>query len=231
MIDNNISKRLKCVIMTIYLIGTSHIAGESLLKVKETIIEKNPDCVAVELDMNRYMALITKEKGKVKLPLLQRLIFSALRYMQNQLSKETNILPGQEMLLATETATQVNAKVAFIDQDINITLRRLMKALGIFGQIKLLSYMVIGFVGIPIKGLSLMKDIDLNKVPEDDFIEYAMGELKKQFPQMYEVLVEERNRVMADNLMKLGQNFESIVAVMGAGHVKGVGKLLLVDKN
>ncbi|MFH1127145.1 MAG: TraB/GumN family protein [archaeon] len=217
--------------MTIYLVGTSHIAGESLRKVKETIVEKNPQCVAVELDMNRYLALKTREKGDVKLPILQKAIFMLLRYMQEQLSRETNILPGQEMLQACESAANVGAKVAFIDQDINVTMRRLMKRLGVFGQLKLLFYMVVGLVGIPIKGLSMSKELDLNKVPEDEFIEYAMGELKKHFPAIYEVLVEERNVVMARNLKKLGEEFDDIVAVMGAGHVKGVGELLGSDKD
>ena len=217
--------------MTIFIVGTSHIAGESLKKVKNTIIEKNPDCVAVELDVNRYMALKTQEKGKIKMPLLQKAIFLLLRHVQKELSKETNILPGQEMLEACETGTKVGAKVAFIDQDINVTLCRLMRKLGFFGQVKLLLYMVIGLIGIPVKGLAMPKEIDLNKVPEDEFIEYAMGELEKHLPVVHEVLVEERNKVMAGRLKELGSEFENVVAVMGAGHVKGVGKLLEGDKN
>ncbi len=217
--------------MTIFIIGTSHIAEESLEKVKNTIIEKNPDCVAVELDVNRYVALKTQEKGKIKMPLLQKAIFLLLRHVQKELSKETNILPGQEMLEACETASKVGAKVAFIDQDINVTLSRLMRKLGVFGQLKLLFYMVIGLIGIPVKGLAMPKEIDLNKVPEDEFIEYAMGELEKHLPAVHEVLVVERNKVMAKRLTELGSEFENVVAVMGAGHVKGVGKLLERDKN
>ena len=53
--------------MTIYIVGTSHVAGESVSKVKKAIAEKKPGCVAVELDMNRYMALKTREKRKGKI--------------------------------------------------------------------------------------------------------------------------------------------------------------------
>ncbi len=219
--------------MTIYIVGTSHVAGESVSKVKKAIAEKKPGCVAVELDMNRYAALKSRDKGKgkIELPILQKAIFLVLRHVQEQLSKETNILPGEEMLAACECAIEVGAKVAFIDQDINVTLRRLMRKLGFFGQLKLLLYMVVGILGIPVRGLVMPKDIDLNKVPSDEFIEYAMGELRKHFPVVYEVLVVERNRVMASRLKKLGDEFEDVVAVMGAGHVKGVGKLLERDKN
>ncbi len=219
--------------MTIYIVGTSHIAEESVSKVKKTIAEKKPGCVAVELDYNRYMALKTRDKGKgkIRMPLLQKAIFMILRYLQEQLSKETNILPGEEMLTACECAAEVDAKVAFIDQDINVTLSRLMKKLGFFGQLKLLLYMIIGIIGIPVKGLMMPKELDLNKVPTDEFIEYAMIELQKHFPVVYDVLVVERNHVMAAELKNLGKEFEDVVAVMGAGHVKGVGKLLERDKN
>ncbi|MCK5699073.1 MAG: TraB/GumN family protein [Candidatus Aenigmarchaeota archaeon] len=220
--------------MTIYIVGTSHVAGESVSKVKKVILSKKPSCVAVELDYNRYVALKTREKGKgkIKMPLLQKAIFLVLRYVQGQLSKETNILPGEEMLAACECAEEVGAHVAFIDQDMNITLSKLMAKLGFFGQLKLLLYMGVGILGIPVRGLVMSKEIDLNKVPDDEFIEYAMGELRKHFPVVYEVLVDERNHVMARNLQKLGDEFEDVVAVMGAGHVKGVGKLLESrDKN
>lgn len=213
--------------MTIYLVGTSHIAKESLEKVKDIIFEKNPTCVAVELDMNRYMALKSREKGKeINLPFLEKAIFSLLRSIQESLSKETNILPGQEMLDACEVAMKVGAKVAFIDQDINVTMRRLMQRLGFFGKMKLLFYLVIGMTGIPIKGLVMSKQIDLNKIPEEKFIEDAMTELKDAFPAIYDVLVDERNKVMAENLKKLSTEYEDIVAIIGAGHVKGVGQIL-----
>jgi len=219
--------------MTIYIVGTSHIAGESVSKVKKAIAEKKPGCVAVELDMGRYAALKSRDNGngKIEMPLLQKAIFLVLRHVQKQLSKETNILPGEEMLAACECASEVGAKVAFIDQDINVTLGRLMKKLGVFGQLKLLLYMGVGILGIPVKGLVMSKEIDLNKVPDDEFIEYAMGEFRKHFPSVYEVLVVERNHVMGRNLRKLGDEFEDVVAVMGAGHVKSVGKLLESDKN
>ncbi|MCK5474695.1 MAG: TraB/GumN family protein, partial [Candidatus Aenigmarchaeota archaeon] len=48
--------------MTIYLVGTSHIAKESLSKVKKAIEGKKPNCVAVELDYVRFHALKNKRK-------------------------------------------------------------------------------------------------------------------------------------------------------------------------
>jgi len=42
--------------MSIILIPTSHIAEESIQKIKEVIEKTKPDCVAIELDEKRYIA-------------------------------------------------------------------------------------------------------------------------------------------------------------------------------
>lgn len=210
----------------VYIIGTSHIAKESIDKVKEAINEKKPDCIAVELDSNRYYAMLYRQKGNVKLPFLQKAILVLMQKMQENLSKQTNIFPGQEMLSAVEYATMNGVRVAFIDQDINYTVTRLMKKLGFFGKLKLLLYLIPAFIGIPIKGVTMIADFDLNKVPDEKLIERALVELKREFPVIYEVLIDERNRHMARNIKKLQEQFGTIVVVVGAGHVNGIKKLL-----
>ncbi len=212
--------------MPIHIIGTSHIACESIEKVKETVKEKKPECIAVELDSNRYYALLYKERGEVKLPFLQKTILLLMQKLQENLSKETNVFPGEEMMAAVEFATMNGVRAAFIDQDINYTVSRLMQRLGFFGKLKLLFYLIPAFLGIPIKGVSMIADFDLNKVPDDELIGRALLELKREFPAIYEVLIEERNRYMARNIKKLAKNFKTIVVVVGAGHVSGIKKLL-----
>jgi len=214
--------------MTIYLVGTSHIARESLKKVRAAIEEKKPDCVAVELDANRFHALKSrcKRKTELRLPLLQKLIFTLMQKLQDKIGRETNIFAGQEMLNAVKIAEEKGIPYYFIDQDISITVDRLMREMSFFAKIKFLFYLAVGFVGVPVPGLSAPAEIDLNKVPEEEFIEEAMDELKKQFPAIYKVLVLERNRHMAKNIKALGERYENVVAVLGAGHVKGIGRIL-----
>jgi len=215
----------------IYLIGTSHIAKESLEKVEMNISGRKPDLVAVELDLARLQGLIHKKKGKIQLPLFQKVIVLLLQKMQDTLSKETGILPGQEMLDAVRHAKKADAQVALIDQKINVTISRLMKAMGLKEKAKLMAYLVLGFLGLGAsKVLPAEKGIDLNKIPEDEFIEYAMRYMESSFPSIYKVLVADRNWYMAHNLMKLSGKFDTIVAVVGAGHVKGMKKLLEVEK-
>ena len=215
----------------IYLIGTSHIAKESLEKVEMNISGRKPDLVAVELDLARLQGLIHKKKGKIQLPLFQKVIVLLLQKMQDTLSKETGILPGQEMLDAVGHAKKADAQVALIDQRINVTISRLMKAMGFREKAKLMAYLVLGFLGLGAsKVLPAEKGIDLNKIPEDEFIEYAIEYMESAFPSIFKVLVADRNWYMAHNLMKLSGKFETIVAVVGAGHVKGMKKLLEDEK-
>ncbi len=215
----------------IYLIGTSHIAKESLEKVEKNISDKKPELVAVELDLARLQGLIHKKKGKIRLPLFQKVIVLLLQKMQETLSKETGILPGQEMLEAVGHAKKADARVALIDQRINVTINNLMKAMGLKEKAKLMAYLALGFLGLGAsKVLPAEKGIDLNKIPEDEFIEYAMEYMKSSFPSIYKVLVADRNWYMAHNLMKLSENFDTIIAVVGAGHVKGMKKLLEDDE-
>ncbi|MBW6462052.1 MAG: TraB/GumN family protein [DPANN group archaeon] len=214
----------------IYLIGTSHIAKESLLKVDSSISSIKPDLVAVELDLARLRGLQQNKKGKMKLPIVQKIIMLLLQKMQETLSKETGILPGQEMLDAVRHAKKADSRVALIDQRIDITINKLMRAMGLKEKVKLISYMVLGLLGIGAsKVIPAKEGIDLNKIPESEFIDMAMVYMESSFPSIYKVLVEDRNWFMAHNLMKLSAEFENIVVVVGAGHVKGMRELLEED--
>ena len=45
------------------IIGTSHIAAESVAKVERTILKEQPAIVALELDRKRLMALLHPQKA------------------------------------------------------------------------------------------------------------------------------------------------------------------------
>ncbi len=55
-----------------------------------------------------------------------------------------------------------------------------------------------------------------------------MLEIKNNYPGVYKVIIEERNQYMANQLFNLKQYFPDakIVAVVGAGHKKGMIKIL-----
>src|SRR3989344_1157356 len=93
---------------------------------------------------------------------------------------------------------------------------------------------VIEFLKIPfipfVKKTRLLK-LDLKKVPSSEIISLLMVEVKKKFPTIYEVLINERNIYMANRLKLLRQYHPDakIIAIVGAGHKKGI-ELLLKEK-
>jgi pheromone shutdown-related protein TraB len=207
----------------VILVPTSHIAEESLGKVREIVDKERPDCIAVELDVNRYIALKDKKASSMELlkavgP-LTFLLFLVLKKLQEHLGGQVGILPGSEMLAAVEIGRRRNVQVAFIDMDIRTTLKNI-NAVGAGEKLKLLWFLLKGmFSGEKV-------EIDLNKIPSDKLIEEAMGVFREEFPGLYRALITERNRYMAAVLKRLSGRFEKVVAVIGAGHYRGIGRLL-----
>lgn len=215
----------------IILVPTSHVAKQSLEKVKEVIEKENPDLVAVELDINRYMASKQETKGSTMetlkaLGVMTFAFYWTLKKLQSWLGKKLGILPGSEMLQAVEIADKKGIKFAFIDRDIGVTMMRI-RNITWREKAKLLLYLFKGFtLDYVILKIRRKGGIDLSKLPPKEIIKEAMRMLKKEFPQLYKVLVVERDHYMAAKLKQLSQNYEKIVAVTGAGHTDGMKKLL-----
>jgi len=51
----------------ITIIGTSHIAKQSIEDVKNTINNEKPDIIALELDRKRLYSLVHKGEGKIRI--------------------------------------------------------------------------------------------------------------------------------------------------------------------
>ena len=131
----------------IKLIGTSHIAQQSVSEVKKIISEWNPDIVAVELDPARLHSLFQK-RTKLKFSDARQLglfgyVFAVLgSYLQNKLGNEIGISPGADMKNAILAAKNAKAKIALIDQPINITLQRLSKNVSFWEKAHLFFYII-----------------------------------------------------------------------------------------
>jgi len=118
------------------LIGTSHIAKESIQEVKSTINEKHPDIVALELDRKRYHSLTSKKKpGRLRIYDIKRIgvkgfIFSLIGgWAEKKLGNLVGVAPGSEMIQAIKLAKKNKIKLALVDQDIEVTLRNFSKTL------------------------------------------------------------------------------------------------------
>jgi pheromone shutdown-related protein TraB len=201
----------------IILVGTGHVFQESVDLARETILEVRPDYVALELDPERLIALESEIREKPSIRDLFRMgiriaiLGSILSYFQDKVGEETGVLPGAEMLEAVKTAREVGSQVELIDQSVGITMNRLASGISFFDIVKIVFYMLLP---------SKVELRDLDEEVVDDLTE----ELYNLSPSTYRVLIEERDRVMAQNILGLSG---TIVVVTGAGHVKGIKNQLM----
>lgn len=198
----------------IHVYGTSHVSNESLELIDEKLEEHQPDIIALELDPQRLQALLTDQEsssGSIFLNLLKR--------FQEYIGSKTGVMPGEEMAHAYRKAEDLDADVALIDQDMRVTLQRL-KEVSRKEKVKAVFSLLFG-------GLASSK-FDFSQIPEDKEIDSILDETRNEFPQIYNVLVAERDSYMAASLRQLQlDNPESeIVAFVGAGHKESVRKLL-----
>jgi len=213
----------------ITIVPTSHIAEESIRKIRSAIETINPDCIAVELDAPRYHALKNKENAS-SLELIKNVgfatfaIFWLLKYLQQKLGGMVGVVPGADMLSAVDEAEKRRIRIAFIDMDIRMTAYKFKAEIPFSEKMRMVSYALkaVFFLSVGKYFVREGKGIDLTSVPEDDFISQAMKVFSGEFPNLYRILVTERNTVMAKNLIALASMHENIIAVVGAGHHEGL---------
>ena len=210
-------------------LGTSHIAKQSLDEVKGQIDEQKPEIVALELDSKRISALMQKGERKIEFRAIKKvgikgfifLLFGA--WAEKKLGKIVGVSPGSEMRQAIKIAKKKNIQIALIDQDIEITLKRLSKELTWKEKFN--------FLGDIIKALFARKreiEFDLTKVPDKKIIKKLIEKLRERYPNVYKALIEERNAVIAHNLKNLinANPEKKILVILGAGHIDDVVEIL-----
>ena len=220
---------------TLVVIGTSHIAKQSLKEVASTIKKTEPDIIAVELDRKRFAALVYGKQRKLRLRDIRRIglkgyLFNLIgAWIEKKLGNLVGVKPGSEMLTAIRLAKEYKAKIALVDQDIEITLARLSKGITWREKFRFIWDLIRSpFTGKrELKRLGISK-IDLTKVPSKTVIRKLTKYVKKRYPNVYRVLVEERNKVIAKNLAFLMGRYpdKKILAVIGAGHEEEVIELV-----
>ncbi len=217
------------------IIGTSHISKQSVNEVKRVISEKKPAVVAIELDRNRYAGLVSGEESRITFSDIRHIglkgyIFALIgAYVEKKLGNIVNVKPGADMLSAAQAAQENNARVALIDQDIAITLQKFSKRFTWREKWNFFVDFVYSFLfrkkAMKRFGIS---NLDLSKVPEKEVIRKMIGYVQMRYPNLYFVLIQERNYIMAARLHKIMEMYpeNEIVAVVGAGHEEEIVELL-----
>ena len=207
----------------ILLIGTAHISQSSVDEVNSVIDQEKPDTVCIELCSSRHQAMLDKDQWKnmdiykvvregKSFLLFANLIMTAF---QKRLGSQLGVKPGAEMLEAVNAAERVGAELILVDRDVKITLQRTWRGMTFWGRMKVLSQLL--------ASLFVREEIskeEIEKLKESDALSEAMQMLAEQSPEMKRILIDERDQFMAEKI-KLAQG-KRIVAVVGAGHVKGL---------
>ena len=213
----------------IILLGTSHIAEQSLKQLKKAVKEHDPDIIAVELDRRRLHALMTDQKPDYSLSQIRHIGLKGYLFaligsrLQQRLGKTVGIVPGADMKAAAKMAQEQGRTILLMDRDITLTLRRLSDKLTRKERWRFASDLLFGrFKRQP------RIAIDLKAVPDNEMIVKLLAELKGRYPTLHEVLVDERNHFMARQLLAAAREHpeKTILAVAGAGHVAGLQAIL-----
>jgi len=212
-----------------YIVGTAHVSARSVEDVKAVIDRVKPDVVCVELDKVRFEAL-TKDSAFRDLDVLKvvregrtlyLLAHLALAAYQKRIGASLGVKPGAELLAAVEAAKERGIPVELIDRDINITLKRTWKNLGLWKRTMLFSSLIFGFDDDDEEAEPITEaSVEGLKKPEE--LSELMTELGRAVPQIKTPLIDERDQYMSSRAVEVGKGRQRVVAVVGAAHVPGM---------
>lgn len=211
---------------TYYVVGTAHVSQRSVDEVREVIAEVKPEVVCVELDQARYDAL-TKDSAFRDLDVfkvvregktLYLLAHLALASYQRRIGASLGVKPGAELIAAVAAAKELGLPYELIDRDIQITLKRTWKNIGLWRRMTLLVSLIAGGddKGEPVTAQTV------EDLKEPKALSEMLIELGKAVPEVKGPLVDERDQYLASRMVEAGAGKQKVVAVVGAAHVPGM---------
>jgi len=217
------------------IIGTSHVAKQSVKEIKETFDEFQPDIVAIELDVQRLQGLLQGKQRKQNFsPTLIKhvgvtgyLFLLIGSFVQKRIGHIVKVDPGAEMKVAHDIARKNNKKVLLADQPLQITLKRLSKQWKFKEKLLLVWDVLVS----PFKKQEMLS-INLHSVPSGEVLMKILTHFKNRYPSLYKSLVSDRDRFLAHSVKEHHKRFpdDKVLLVVGAGHTAGIKKILQEKK-
>lgn len=207
----------------IILIATAHVSKESVLLVKQVIEDEKPDSVCIELDEGRYQNIQNPQAWEntdiVKVIKSNRvgflLVNLVLSSYQKRIAKQLGSAVGGEMIQGIESAKQIEANLVLADRDIQTTFLRIWRKLSLWEKAKLMISLIFSF-----DDDKEVSQQDLKELMQSDMLESVMSGMKKQFPKIGEILINERDQFLASKIKNAPG--PKVVAVLGGAHVPGI---------
>ncbi|MEN1940371.1 TraB/GumN family protein [Luteimonas sp. MJ174] len=207
------------------LLGTAHVSRASVDAVRAAIATGDYDAIAVELDAQRLTAMsdpktlgsldLVKVLREGKTPLFAANL--ALAAYQRRLAEQMGVEPGAELKAAAADANARGLPLQLIDRDVGLTFKRAMQSLGWWGRAKVSASLLMGLLSSDEVGAE-----DIERLKQGDVLESSFTEFAGQTPELYEAIIAERDRYMAANLRDAPADARNVLAVVGAGHLKGL---------
>ncbi|MEA3640127.1 MAG: TraB/GumN family protein [Lamprobacter sp.] len=220
----------------ITLLGTAHVSKASADKVAELLGPEGleVDAVAVELCRSRAQSM-TDPDALARLDLFavirQRRVYMvaaslALGAYQQRIADQFGIEPGAEQRMAMRLAEARRLPLLLIDREVGTTLRRAAHNLGFFQRFSLFSGLLAGLLT-----RDKVTEEEVESLKQGDILETAFAEFAQDRTSLYAPLITERDRYMAARLRQEAeqQGYRKILAVVGAGHLKGLSEQLERD--
>lgn len=221
---------------SITVLGTAHVSKASADKVKELLATGQYDAVAIELCPSRYNSMIDPD-SLAKMDLFQvfkegkasMVIASlALGAYQQKMADEFGIEPGAEMRMAIQQAQEMKCDIHLIDREVGTTLKRVYsnvpwwKKMGIVG----------GLFGSVFFNEKVSEE-EVERLKEGDILETTFAQFAEEAKELFVPLIDERDQYMAARIEQIvaDSDNKSILAVVGAGHLKGIESYLIKDEN
>jgi pheromone shutdown-related protein TraB len=213
------------------LLGTAHVSRNSAEKVRELLATGEYDAVAVELCPSRYNALIDPD-ALARMDLF-RVIKErraamvaanlALGAYQQRLAEQFGIEPGAEQRAAIEYARDNHRPTLLIDREIGVTLKRIYRNVAWWQRFGLLAGLLASLFS-----REHVDEEEVERLKEGDILETTFAEFAEDRKDLYVPLIDERDRYMAARLRLEveQQGHENILAVVGAGHLKGIAQYI-----
>ncbi len=218
----------------IYLLGTSHVSKESSKEIRDTIDSLKPEVVGIELDYDRLKSLLNPSKKKPKVSKLVKeygafgTLFALLAgSMQKRIAQQLGVEAGIDMKEAYVYARKHKIPTSLIDQHVKITMKKFSSMKFRKKVTTLWNLITKSFK----KEYRKKMNFDVKKgVPSNEKLLEILSIVKKEAPEFYDILIEQRNIVMSKQLLELRKkHIGPILAVVGAGHVEGMKHYL--EKN
>ncbi len=228
--EDNMIDRLSVNGKELLLIGTAHVSKQSADLVETTIQNEKPDTVCVELcqtrlaslkDVDRWrnMDIVKVIKEKKALLLFINLLLASF---QKKMADKFGIKPGQEMINAIHAAEEIDAQIIPSDREIQITLNRVWRTMGLWEKLKLMASLIFSF------GASdEIEEEDIENMKQEDILQTLLADVKETHPIIEKSLIDERDQFLAEKIRTAPG--EKIVAVVGAAHAPGIKRYLASD--